>query len=384
VRPLSLNREGGFFMANYRYDTGEVKGKASRTDEGYVRAEAIVTRTGVFAYRNADGSTRRELRHPDDVFERASLDSMKMIPITNNHPTNKLVNSDNAKELTIGGIGENISVDGKFVLASMVITHKDGVDSIDLGRKELSLGYTVDLEKVDGEYNGERYDHRQRNIRYNHLAIVDRARAGAAARIHLDTGDATQTENPNEGNIKMKKVTLDGIEYDAAPEVANALAKATKKATEAQAKLDAANEALNDAQKTASKLEAERDDLQEKVSAKTDAAELQKAVKARVELESVATKVLKADAAKDVSEMVDIEIKKAVIMAKNPSANLDGKDETYIQARFDAVAEAVASEKTTADQRVSMGERADASKKADADESQSAFDAMKSQYQRNK
>lgn len=368
-------------MTNYRYDTGNIKGSATRTDEGYVRAEAVVTRTGVFAYMNADGTIRRELRHPDDVFERASLDSMKMIPITNNHPKDKLVSSDNAKELTIGAVGENITVDGKFVLAPMVVTHKDGVNSIDLGRKELSLGYTVDLEKVDGEYNGERYDYRQRNIRYNHLAIVDRARAGAAARIHLDTGDATQTDNPNEGKSKMKKVTLDGIEYDAAPEVVNALTKANTRADELQAKLDTASEALKTATAETDKAKAERDALKEKADAATDEKAVQSAVKARLELERVASKVLKAD--KNISEMSDSDIKKAVIMEKSPSAKLDGQSDVYIQARFDSVVELIANEKTTADQRASMGERADASKE-DAVDSKSAFEAAKAQYKRNK
>ncbi len=369
-------------MANFRYDAGKIKGSASRTDEGYVRAEAIVTRTGVFLYQNADGTIRRELRHPDDVFERASLDSMKMIPITNNHPTDKLVNSDNAKELTIGGVGENISVDGKFVLAPMVITHKDGVDSIDLGRKELSLGYTVDLEKVDGEYNGERYDHRQRNIRYNHLAIVDRARAGAAARIHLDTGDATQTEHLNEGTKTMKKVTLDGIEYDAAPEVANALTKANSRADGLQAQLDEANAKLTEVQAEADKIKADRDALKEKAEAKNDQSEIQAAVKARLELERVAGKVLKADT--KISEMSDADIKKAVIMEKHPAAKLDGQSDVYIQARFDTVAEQVAAEKGTADQRAQMGERADGTKVTDAAKlQQAAFEGLKNQYQRN-
>ncbi len=37
--------------------------------------------------------------------------------------------------------------------------------------------------------------------------------------------------------------------------------------------------------------------------------------------------------------MTDLEIKKAVIMARQPDAKLDGKTETYIDARFDSVAE---------------------------------------------
>ena len=58
--------------------------KASKTkinDNGYLETDAIITRTGVFVYKNADGSTNRELRHPDDVFKADSLETLKMIPI---------------------------------------------------------------------------------------------------------------------------------------------------------------------------------------------------------------------------------------------------------------------------------------------------------------
>lgn len=371
-------------MSIYRFDRGEIKGKAVKTDEGYIRAEAIVTRTGVFIYQNSDGTTRRELRHPDDVFEKASLDSLKMIPITNGHPEQKLVTADNAKELSIGNTGENVYPDGKHVLAPLVITHKDGVDAVGLGRKELSLGYSLDLEKVDGEYNGERYDYRQRNIRYNHLAIVDRARAGGAARIHLDSGDATQTETETQKETKpMKKVTLDGIQYDAAPEVANALDKASARADKAEADLKTAQTALDEAKAEADKAKAERDALKEKSETKNDGEEIQKAVKARLELERVAGKVLNGDAKDGISEMSDADLKAAVIKEKHPKANLDGQSDAYIQARFDAVAEEIAEQKTPADQKAAMGERQDGSHKVNADEKQKdAFEGFKNMHKK--
>jgi hypothetical protein len=87
-------------MTAMRFDRGELRGAATRTDEGYIRADAIVTRVGVLTYRNKDGTLRRELRHPDDVFSAESLASLKLIPVTNEHPPGRLVNADNAKELS--------------------------------------------------------------------------------------------------------------------------------------------------------------------------------------------------------------------------------------------------------------------------------------------
>src|SRR5210317_192489 len=108
-----------------RYDQAELVGKISKTDEGYLRGSAIVTRTGVFDYLNADGSIRRELRHPDHVFSKDSLSSLKMIPVTNNHPDERMVNAQNADRLSIGQTGESVAVDGRYVIASMTITHSD-------------------------------------------------------------------------------------------------------------------------------------------------------------------------------------------------------------------------------------------------------------------
>ena len=42
-----------------RFDRGQVKGDAFITDEGYIKANAIVTRTGVFLYKNPDGTIRK-------------------------------------------------------------------------------------------------------------------------------------------------------------------------------------------------------------------------------------------------------------------------------------------------------------------------------------
>lgn len=189
-----------------RFDNGSMV-SMEKTAEGFLKGIARVTRTGVFTYRNADGTLRRELRHPDEVFSRASLDSMKMIPITNLHPTDKLVNADTAKQLSIGMTGENVIPDGRFVMVPIAITTTDGVAAIEGGRQELSLGYETELEETPGTYDGEGYDFIQRKIGYNHLAIVDRGRAGADVRLNMDEMDAVEVpeEELGEDGLPIKK-----------------------------------------------------------------------------------------------------------------------------------------------------------------------------------
>lgn len=348
-----------------RFDRGVVS-KATITNEGYLKADAIVTRTGVFLYQNADGTIRRELRHPDDVFQADSLDSLKMKPITNGHPKDRLVTSDNAKELSIGYTGETVRLDGQYVITPVLITDQVGVEEVKShSKRELSLGYTVDLIREDGVYNGLEYTHRQTNIKYNHLAIVDRARAGSEARIHLDKDDAEEVEltrtderfsvihhedgtqeDKNEtvtlkGNEVMAEnqtalVTLDGIDYKSTPEVANAYQKACKSVDEFKAKLDSMTTEFE-------KLKAEKDALSEKYDAaiNVDHSEtIREAVKTRVSLITQAKSLLGEKASEiNMDDMSDLEIRTTVVKEKCAKANLDGASEVYIQARFDSLVE---------------------------------------------
>lgn len=50
-----------------RYDSVDFEGlrKPVRSDEGFLEIHGRLTRTGVFKYRNADGTVRREWRPPE-------------------------------------------------------------------------------------------------------------------------------------------------------------------------------------------------------------------------------------------------------------------------------------------------------------------------------
>jgi len=203
-----------------RYDLVDIR--ASITDEGYLVDTPVVGRVGIQVYRRADGSIVRELRLPDEVFDRESLASFAGKPITDEHPIDP-VNAKNARDVTVGVIqGEGIR-SGDNVIAPVIIHDGAVIDKIVSGEKrELSLGYTVTLDETPGVWNGQEYDAIQRNIRINHLAVVPRGRAGNA-RLNLDRHDAVLV-NVNEGALGMSdnfgRVRLDnGLEYQAEPEV---------------------------------------------------------------------------------------------------------------------------------------------------------------------
>ena len=178
--------------------------KVTKTKDGFLRGEVVVSRTGVFNYRNNDGTVRGELRHPNEIFKTDSLDTLKMIPITNNHPP-EFVNSANAHQYQVGYTGEHYDVMDDKVIVSMTVTHQDAIDAILDGKLELSLGYDVSLEPEKGTYKSEKYDFKQIAPKYNHLAIVERGRAGSEARFRFDSA-YEQVESDTDNNKLSKQV----------------------------------------------------------------------------------------------------------------------------------------------------------------------------------
>jgi uncharacterized protein len=321
----------------------------TRTPTGGLVGRAHVTRTGVFVYRNADGSLRRELRHPDDVFARESLDSMRMIPITVTHPKNDngLVSAETAKALSVGFTGETVVPDGRFVDASVAINTTEGVTAVEQGgMKELSLGYTYEREEVAGEYDGQAYDYRQRNIRYNHLALVPSGRAGPEVCLNVATDglevvefleDINKNKNHSKRSAKMLtpvQISLDGgLSYEVPPEVSVAFGKQ-------KIALDTAANEVSTLKGEVQKLTGERDTLQAQLKVAHDAASgpaIQKAVTDRLALERVAVDFLETEVAKTISTLSNLDLQKLVVKSKIPGISLDNADPVYVKACFDTV-----------------------------------------------
>ena len=170
------------------------------TDEGYLVDHPILTSCGVFEYTNPDGSTRRELRLPEYVFDEESLKTYKGKPIIITHDAG-VVDKNNVDREQIGTILTDGYEDGEDVRAEIIIHDTDAMKRS--GLRELSLGYNLDLLEEPGVWNGQPYDAIQTNIAINHLAIVASARAGEQARLNIDGSD----EETLKGGKKMKLKT---------------------------------------------------------------------------------------------------------------------------------------------------------------------------------
>ncbi|MBR2140298.1 MAG: DUF2213 domain-containing protein [Phascolarctobacterium sp.] len=359
--------------------------------DGFLRDSPIVARAGIYIYTNPDGSVRREYRPPEEVFAQDALNSFVGKPITVGHPKDGKVTSKTAKKESIGSIlSPGYYKENDMVGCDIVIHSPQAIGD----KRELSLGYRVELEENPGiAPDGQPYDAIQRNIRVNHLAVVDKARAGMKARLNLDGDEIHESEE-----IQMSKIKIDSVEFEVADAVAAHINALTARADSAESKVTASKVELDgvkaelataktDAADTKTKLDgmtAERDALQTKLDAaeadKKAAVEkavddTKKEIKERAELEEKAkkAKVEKTDG------LSNAELKIAVVKAvRGDSFNADGKSEDYINAAYEfAVADLVKADSnpvvTQMQKAKAQQQRKDGEVKYDADESRKSM-----------
>lgn len=333
-----------------RTDKIHLDGFARDDSTGFLVLDAKPTRAGIFKYRNLDGSIRRELRKPDEVFNADSMRSLKSKPLTDLHPEGGKVNTTNSKSLMVGLVtGEVEKADDDYIGTKITVTDADAISKIEAGGQiELSCGYNTDVIEEAGEYNGERYDCIQTNIRYNHVALVKAGRAGSKARIYCDSADDAVTsdfdikldeERPmttktlialsvaaaSVGSFKADAISLE-IDKEIQPVIQPLIDRNDALVAHAaglQTKLDA--------------LEGEMDELKTKADSKMEPEAINVLVAERADILGVAAHV----GLKDFDSKANTDIKKAVISAKNDGVNLDDKPDAYIDARFDAITEQI-------------------------------------------
>jgi len=349
LKALGIKPVGGERRAlGYRYPGGDsammmfdaVTVDASRarwTKDGYVVAEASVARTGVQLYTAAelgmDGDPDKVIRvyrPPEEVFSKDAMASYAHRPVTVDHP-GVMVDASNWKQYAKGQTGDEVVRDGDFVRVPLMLLDADAISEWKNGRRELSMGYTMDLKIADGVTDdGQKYDAVQTNLRMNHLALVSRARGGSQLRL----GD-TKLEDRSM-DVKLTTITVDGLSVETTDAGVQAIFKLnkelvdTRKVAEDSAVAHAATLAAKD--KELATKDAEIDLLKGKVLSD---ANLDKMVKERADLISVAKQV----ADKDYTGMAANDIRKAAVVAQLGQAAVDGKSEEYITARFDILAE---------------------------------------------
>lgn len=332
----------------HRIDQGTKAGKPVKLTNGWLRVDALLTRTGVFTYYNADGSKRRELRLDSEVFSPAALKSFSLVPVTDEHPP-EFLTAENTREYARGSVGEAPAKEGQHVAAPLLVTDAELIAKLENAEaREVSCGYTCDLEMTPGEHNGEKYDAIQRHIVGNHVAVVQRGRAGATARVRMDSaavavvrldsepGDKP-ADPPNNQEQRVKIIRIDGVDFEVGSDAAaQAFAKFTARVDAEKAELLGKIAA---GEKATSVLQAKLDTAtEENTKLKADVAALPAKLageaKVRADLESRARVVLGAKF--DLSKLDAKGVRVTVLERLVKGIKLDGKSEGYLEARFDS------------------------------------------------
>lgn len=325
-------------------------GAVRRTGDGYLVADARVARTGIQEYLGSelgrpDMPIVRVYRPEAEVFAQDAMRSYAHRPVTIEHP-GKMVDAATWKAVAAGQTGEDVVRDGECVRVPLVLMDAAAIKAYEAGKRELSMGYTAEIVFADGVTpDGQPYDAVQKQLRMNHLALVDRARGGAELRIgdgrtpgDTDPRAVNPTRNHTMSDTKTRTVMVDGLPVECTDAAAIAIGKLQQQLADAgtaRAQLVSAHDtaiAAKDAQ--VATLEAERDDMKAKVLSDAD---IDKRVAARADLITTAKAIHDAD----YTGKSETDIRKAALAGKFGQTVVDGKSDAYVQARFDIAAEHV-------------------------------------------
>jgi HK97 family phage prohead protease len=338
-----------------------------RTQVGGIRVKARISKIGVLQYRKPDGSIRRELRLPEEVFKADSLATLNGATVTDIHHHVGMLDTSNWKNATLGHT-EQVRQDGDFISAELVINDPGTVAAIENRQlHDISAGYRCKLEHTPGTWKGQPYDAIQRGIRYNHVAVLRKGqgRAGTDVALRLDARDAYCVEAPAAGDIIMtdpvRVIRLDGkninfgseehlehLEKGHAATVASFNAKVTEltsRCDKAEADRDVAR---TDAKKSLEDLKEEKDGEKTKARRRSRNKLLRRAIRLMASDDDDEDED-KMDALEDSLDLLtDRQLQEKVIRTDakytdglaGDGTPLDKKSDDYIAAIFDSVCKA--------------------------------------------
>lgn len=147
-----------------------------------------ITKVGVFPYLGRQiGAPEPDrvymvYRPEEELNNPETIESFKLTPFINEHPTSLLGNADGLvatdKKRVEGVFGEKVYFEYPYLKANLRIYSEQALESIDLGKEELSVGYLCRWSRENGVFEGQEYHYVQRDIRGNHGALVDEGRSG--------------------------------------------------------------------------------------------------------------------------------------------------------------------------------------------------------------
>ncbi|MDR0736614.1 MAG: DUF2213 domain-containing protein [Zoogloeaceae bacterium] len=182
-----------------------------------------LSKAGVFAYSgasigHADADPREVygvLRPEEELADPECVASARLLPWTNDHPERLLGDPEEgrvpAEEKGVEGVtGEDVHYDDGILYGNIKVFSRTLADDIESGKTELSMGYACVWEKEDGTWRGKPYQFVQKQIRFNHLSLVDKGRMGAEVAVldhlnHTPEGENTMSQDEEKKPEPEKK-----------------------------------------------------------------------------------------------------------------------------------------------------------------------------------
>lgn len=165
-----------------------------------------ITKAGIFPYLGRQISPDLEperiyhvLRPEAELFAEETVKSFNLIPLLIGHPRTLLGRREEgfvpAEEKGMDGTtGEAAKREGDKIVNDIKLFSERIKDEVNSGKKELSAGYFCDFVPEAGLWRGQHYDFVQKNIRGNHIALVEKGRSGSDVRV-MDSAEALPKNN---------------------------------------------------------------------------------------------------------------------------------------------------------------------------------------------
>lgn len=317
---------------------------------GFLHVDAVVCSPGVYPYLQRDGSTRRELKLPEEIFSERHMQSVRDAVVTDEHlPGKAAVTPHNAREFGRGHSMGAEKADGNLI-APLKITDAELIQSIERREKRgVSLGLDCWFDAKPGIWKGEDgngpeqpYHGIQRGMVTNQISITRNARI-EAAELCLDSDDAVMVVDPpapkkRENTMSTMRIKVGDSDFEVDSGAGSVI----------QARLTVLDSLLTESKAEIAAQQANLDTLQAQLDTALEAAKEQKSLtvdsatipvlfKARRTLLEGAAVLLDPKQLAAVDEASDLDVKRAACEAHK--IDLDGKSDDYITARFEALVE---------------------------------------------
>ena len=157
-------------------------------------------------YPAEPGKIYQVFRPEEELSRQETLDSLRLMPLIDDHTPLGNDGADASDVGIHGVIGETVEYENGTIYATIKIHSGEMMDKIEDGKRHLSAAYNCERVYQPGVWLGKAYEFIQKNILFNHVALVDQGRMGDFAMV-LDRQDIIlNNEVKNVENEKLDKI----------------------------------------------------------------------------------------------------------------------------------------------------------------------------------